>query len=155
LSALTLGFLEGRSTEAAELARWHAREWQHLYRGWNEQTAIDEFGAHKTDGLLPATLVLREEGRLIGSVSIINDDCEARSDLNPWLASLYVVPGERGRGHGGRLVSAALELAQRNHVDFLHVFTESAEGVFQKHGFSRLADAVTNGRSVAILRRKI
>ena len=155
MSVFTLGFLEGGSGEAAELARLHAEEWQHLYRGWNEQTALKEFGAQKKDGSLPTTLVLRDGEQLIGSVSIVDDDCEARTDLNPWLASLYVVPAQRGRGHGNRLIAAALDFARRNDVEFLHVFTESAEGIFRKHGFLPLADAKTNGRPVTILRRKI
>jgi len=155
LSRLTLDFLEGNSPEAAELARLHALEWQHLYRRWNEKKALEEFLSQKTDGSLPATLVLREGGRLVGSVSIVDNDCEARTDLNPWLASLYVMPDQRGRGHGSRLVAAALELARGNGVEFLHVFTESAENIFRQHGFSHLADAETKGGPVTILRRQI
>jgi len=155
LSRLTLDFLEGNSPEAAELARLHALEWQHLYREWNEKKALEEFGAQKTDGNLPATLVLREGERLVGSVSVVDNDCEARTDLNPWLASLYVMPGQRGRGHGSRLIAAALELARGNGVEFLHVFTESAENIFRQHGFSHFAAAETKCGPVAILRRKI
>ena len=155
LSWLTLEFLDGHSDEAAELARLHAAEWRHLYTAWDEQIVLDEFGAQKTDGTLPATLVLREDGRLVGSVSIVDNDCEACTDLNPWLASLYVMPAQRDRGHGNRLIAAALELARRNGVEFLHVFTELAGNIFRKHGFLPLADAKTNGRPVTILRRQI
>jgi GNAT superfamily N-acetyltransferase len=155
LSRITLNFLDGLSDEAGELARLHAAEWRHLYTAWDGQTALEEFGAQKTDGTLPATLVLREGGQLVGSVSVVDNDCEARMDLNPWLASLYVMPGQRRRGHGGRLVAAALELARRNGVEFLHVFTESAEHIFRKHGFLPFEDAKTNGRPVTILRRQI
>ena len=111
MSRLTLDFLDGNSPEAAELARLHALEWQHLYRRWNEKKALEEFGAQKTDGNRPATLVLREGERLVGSVSVVDNDCEVRTDLDPWLASLYVMPGQRGRGHGSRLVAAALAFA--------------------------------------------
>ena len=155
MSRLTLDFLDGNSPEAAELARLHALEWQHLYHEWNEKKALEEFGAQKTDGNLPTTLVLREGGRMVGSVSVVDNDCEARTDLNPWLASLYVMPGQRGHGHGSRLVAAALDLARRNGVEFLHVFTESAEELFLRHGFVEFADAVTNGRGITILRREI
>jgi GNAT superfamily N-acetyltransferase len=154
LSRLTLDFLDGNSPEAAELARLHALEWQHLYHEWNEKKALEEFGAQKTDGTLPATLVLREGGRMVGSVSVVDNDCEARTDLNPWLASLYVMPEQRGHGHGNRMVAAALDLARRNGVEFLHVFTESAENIFRKHGFSHFADAETKGGPVTILRRQ-
>jgi len=155
LKGLSLAFLDVSSPEAAELARFHAEEWRHLYREWNEEKALAEFGRQRGDGSLPATLILRASGRLIGSVSVIHDDCEARTDLDPWLASLYVLPAERGRGHGSRLVAAALELARRSGVDYLHVFTESAEKLFRSHGFVPFADAVTNGRPITILRREL
>jgi len=152
---VSLEFLDGGSAEAAGLARLHAEEWRHLYREWNEHTALEEFRRQKTDGALPATLILRRDGRLIGSVSVVRDDCESRTDLNPWLASLYVMPGERACGNGSILVAAALELARRNNVGHLHVFTEAAEKIFLRHGFVPLADAVTNGRAIKILRREI
>ena len=155
MNGLSLAFLDGSSPEAAELAGLHAEEWRHLYREWNEETALAEFGRQRTDGSLPATLILRENDRLIGSVSVIHDDCEVRTDLDPWLASLYVIPAERGRGHGSRLVAAALELARRSGVDYLHVFTESVEKLFRSHGFVHYADAVTNGRPITILRREL
>jgi len=155
LNGLSLAFLDGSSPEAAELAGLHAEEWRHLYREWNEETALAEFGRQRTDGSLPATLILRGSGRLIGSVSVVHGDCEARTDLDPWLASLYVIPGERRRGHGSRLVAAALELARRNGVADLYVFTESAENIFRRHGFVHFEEAVTNGRGIEILRREL
>ena len=155
MNRLTLVFLVGNSPEAAELARLHALEWQYLYREWNEKKALEEFRSQGTDGSLPATLVLREDERFVGSVSVVRDDCEARKDLGPWLASLYVMPEDRGRGYGSRLVAAAIELAKRNGAVSLYVFTESAEKLFLRHGFVQFADAVTNGRAVTILRREI
>ena len=152
---MTLDFLDGNSAEAAELARLHAEEWQHLYREWDERTAREEFRTQSTDGSYPATLVLREDGRLIGSVSVVRDDCEARTDLGPWLASLYVLPGKRGQGHGSRLIEAALGLAKRNGTPGIYVFTESAAELFPRQGFVHFADAVTNGCAVTILRREI
>jgi GNAT superfamily N-acetyltransferase len=155
VNRITLDFLDGNSVEAAQLAHIHAEEWEHLYREWDEQTALAEFRGQRNDGTLPATLILREEGRLVGSVSVVRDDCEARTDLGPWLASLYVIPAQRGRGYGSRLIQAAIELGRRNDVGYLHAFTESAEKLFLRHDFVQFADAVTNGRAITILRREI
>lgn len=155
MSRLTLDFLDGNSADSAELARIHAKEWKHLYSAWDEQTALAEFRSQSTDGSLPATLVLRKDGRLIGSVSVVHNDCEARPDLTPWLASLCVFPGERRRGHASRLIAAAIDLAKENNTGCLHVFTESAEDLFLRHGFARFATAVTNGHAITILRREL
>lgn len=151
----TLDFLDGNSPDAGELARRHADEWQHLYREWDEQKALEDFRNQKTDGSIPATLVLREDGRLVGSVSVVRDDCEARRDLGPWLASLYVLPADRGHRHGHRLIEAAVELAKRNGAVCLYVFTESAEDLFSGHGFTRFDTTATNGHAITVLRREI
>jgi hypothetical protein len=51
--------------------------------------------------------------------------------------------------------AAALELATRNGLDDLYVFTESAEDMFRRHGFVYFDDAVTNGCPITILRREL
>jgi GNAT superfamily N-acetyltransferase len=152
---IALSLLDPGEPLAAELAARHAGEWAHLYPGWDAEAALRDFRRHRTDGSLPATLVLREGGEFAGSVSVLFGDCEARRDLDPWLASLHVMPGHRGRGHARRLVLAAVDLAARNNVEVLHVFTEGAEGLFEKCGFVRFADADLHGHAVRILRRKI
>ena len=155
MKQLTLDFLDGSSADAETLARLHAKEWQHLYCEWDEKKALEDFRSQRTDGSIPATLVLREDGRLVGSVSVVRDDCEPRRDLGPWLASLYVMPENRGQGHGRRLIEAAIELAERNDTGCLHAFTESAEQLFLDHGFTRFATAVTNCHAITILRREV
>jgi len=140
---------------APKLALLHAAEWGHLYENWDSTKALEEFRGQKTDGSLPATLVLREKGETVGSVSLVNGDCEARRDLDPWLASLYVVPAFRGRGHAQRLIEAAIHHAAAAGAGSLHVFTESAAGLFRRHGFCEIDRAVLHGTPVEILRRDL
>ena len=121
-----------------ELADLHAAEWKHLYADWDVQSARAEFLDQKADDSLPATLVLHEGRELVGSVSVVFGDFPARTDLNPWLASLYVVPRRRGQGHGLELVRAAIALAAVANAKRLHVFTESAGKLFQRCGFEIL-----------------
>ena len=138
-----------------ELAALHAAEWKHLYADWDVQAALAEFLNQKADGSLPATLVLHDEMELVGSVSVVFGDCPARPDLDPWLASLYVVPERRGQGHGLGLVQAAFELAAAAGVRRLHVFTESAEKLFQRCGFEMLERTMLQGMPIAVLARPL
>ena len=121
-----------------ELADLHAAEWKHLYADWDVQSARAEFLGQKGDGSLPATLVLHEGTELVGSVSVVFGDFPAPTDLDPWLASLYAAPERRGQGHGLELVRAAIALAAAAKAKRLHVFTESAEKLFQRCGFEML-----------------
>lgn len=148
-----LRLLDGSSREAECLARLHAGLWEHLYRSWTAEAAWEEFRGHRTDGGLPVTLVAEEDGELVGSVSVTTGDCEARMDLDPWLASLWVAPAHRGKGWAGRLIRGAIDLAEANGQPRLHVFTESAESLFIRHGFRVIDRPVLHGCAVAILLR--
>ena len=152
---VSITLLDGRASLAADLAGRHAAAWGHLYTNWDKSKALAEFRPQKTDGSLPATLVLRENERVAGSVSLLFGDCEARTDLDPWLGSLYVFPEFRGRGHAGRLIEAATRFAAEAGVRTLHVFTESAAGLLRCHGFSSLEHTMLHGRSIDILRREL
>jgi GNAT superfamily N-acetyltransferase len=138
-----------------ELAALHAAEWKHLYADWDAQTAVAEFLNQRADGSLPATLVWHEGMELVGSVSVVFGDCPARPDLDPWLASLYVVPQRRGRGHGLELVQAAIELAAAAGAKRLHVFTESAEKLFQRCGFEMLERTRLQDLPISVLFRTL
>ena len=138
-----------------ELAALHAAEWKHLYADWDERSALAEFLNQKADAFLPATLVLHEGMELVGSVSVVFGDCPARLDLDPWLASLYVVPQRRGRAHGLELVQVGIELAASAGAKRLYVFTESAEKLFQRCGFEMLERTMLQDVPISILFRTL
>jgi GNAT superfamily N-acetyltransferase len=138
-----------------ELAGLHVAEWGHLYSGWGVEAVRAEFLGQRADGCLPATLVLHEGVELVGSVSVIFGDCPARPNLDPWLASLYVVPERRGRGHGLELVRAAIDFAAGAGERRLHVFTESAEGLFEGCGFEMLERTMQQGVPISVLSRTL
>jgi predicted N-acetyltransferase YhbS len=136
------------------LAASHAREWQHLYANWNEQTALAEFHAETAGADIPATWVLHDPTRgLIGSVSLVLDDLPARPDLAPWLASLYVLPPFRGLGCGRRLVNEALRRFDLLGYDGVYLFTESRMSYFSKLGFVPIDTALAERVPVTIMRR--
>ena len=138
-----------------ELAALHAAEWKHLYTDWDEHAALAEFLNQKADGSLPAMLVLHEGMDLVGSVSVVFGDCPARPDLDPWLASLYVVPQRRGQGHGLELAQAGIEFAAATGAKRLHVFTECAEKLFQRCGFEMLERTMLQDVPISVLFRTL
>ena len=152
---VSITLLDGRDPLTEDLASRHTAAWGHLYTSWDKSKALAEFRLQKTDGSLPATLVLREDGRVAGSVSLLYRDCEARADLDLWLGSLYVFPEFRRRGHAGRLIEAATQFAAGAGVGELYVFTESAAGLFRSHGFYSVERTTLHGQPIEILRRDL
>jgi predicted N-acetyltransferase YhbS len=147
--------LKQRPNLAAQLAGLHAAEWGHLYTDWTEDAALHEFLNEPKFNRLPATLVAVEGRTLLGSVSVIYDDLPGWQHLNPWVASLYVVKRERGKGIGGVLLSAAEALLRSHRVLRAHVFTEHHATYFQRFGWLRYANSKANGHAVVILIKEL
>ena len=147
--------LKQRPNLATQLAGLHAAEWGHLYTDWTEDAALQEFLHEPPFNRLPATLVAVEGRVLLGSVSVIYDDLPGWPHLNPWLASLYVVEPERGKGIGSVLLSAAEALLRSHKVPRAYVFTEQQAAYFQRFGWVKYADSKANGHDVVILIKEL
>jgi predicted N-acetyltransferase YhbS len=130
-----------------------ARKWQYLYEDWNEAVAMREFKSQRADGTLPLSLVAVEKGELLGMVSLVYDDLPGYSHLNPWLASLLVLPEHRGKGTGSCLVREVERLLAHNSVPVAYLFSESASPFFEKLGWDAIEQATCNQHRVVILKK--
>ena len=113
---MKIAYLKNHPVIALRLAELCGGEWQQLYTGWNREVALREFESQRADGALPLSLVAIEQDELLGMVSIIFDDLPGYEHLNPWLASLFVLPGHRGKETGSHLVREAEKLLANNGV---------------------------------------
>lgn len=137
------------------VAGWIWEEWQHLLG----QPSRGEFEAWLRVGGrgcgLPTTLVRIDDGVPVATVSLESEDMEIRPDLTPWLASLYVVPAQRGRGLGRALVRAAEEEARSLGVPELYLYTPGQEAFYAALGWERLERCEYRATPVTIMRRSI
>lgn len=60
---------------------------------------------------LPTVLVAVHGETFLGSVNLLASEMATRPALSPWMAQLFVVNSERGRGVGNALVSASIDHA--------------------------------------------
>jgi GNAT superfamily N-acetyltransferase len=140
--------------EAVEpLAAAHHAEWGTLMPGWTLESARAELDSHLRSPLCPTTLVaLDASGAVAGSVSLVIEDAPEFADLSPWLASLYVVPAQRGRGLGRVLVGAMLAHARNVGIEYLHLFTPDHRDWYQRLGWSALGPRLLAGRQVELMK---
>lgn len=144
--------LEHHREHIATLAAWHHAQWGHLYDGWTLEMARAELEEHAHGHGLPTSLVLLEQGRLIGSVSLVLEDAPEFCDQgSPWLANLYVLPEARGRGLGAQLVNAAVQVAARQQIPELFLFTPEHSGFYQRLGWHLIARTTLKGTSVDLM----
>jgi polyamine oxidase len=146
----------------ARLARLHAAQWAHLYDPavWNETIAAAELTAMSPAPGVPRTLLAfdgagRTVDDLVGSVCVLaSDDLAGWEQVGPWLASLFVMPGARGRGVGAALTTACLDVARRLGYDDVHLFTAGQEAYYAARGWRTVAIADANGTPAAVMVRR-
>lgn len=144
--------LELHREHIATLAAWHHAEWGHLYEDWTPEMAHAELSSHGGPGRLPTSLLLLEDGRLLGSVSLVLEDApEFCSEGSPWLANLYVLPEVRGRGLGVSLVKAAVTLAASQGIPELFLFTPEHSGFYQRLGWRVITRTSLRGTPVHLM----
>ncbi|HOW82226.1 MAG TPA: GNAT family N-acetyltransferase [Spirochaetota bacterium] len=109
------------------------------------------------DGFLVACL----DSLPVGMVSLKMNDLWSLTDINPWLASLYVCPEFRRRGIGGSLITALLEKARsRGHRRIYLYLSSEGRGDLEKFYITRgwlfYDRAVDNdGRTTDVLYREL
>ncbi len=116
------------------IAFWNYREWHFGKQTFDE--IIARYGQRLQKDRVPLTLIAVDDTMPVGSVSIKLDDLAERTDLNPWLASLYVLPDYRGRDIGRRLLRAGEAAALAAGVGRLYLFTHTAAGLYEKEGWT-------------------
>jgi GNAT superfamily N-acetyltransferase len=152
---MPLVYLRDRPEFFPVVAGWIWDEWRHLLG----QRSRAEFEAWLRAGGrgpgLPTTLVEIGDGAPVATVSLESDDMDIRPDLTPWLASLYVVPAQRGRGLGRMLVRAAEEEARTRGVAELYLYTPAQEDFYAALGWERLERCAYRATAVTIMRRSL
>jgi N-acetylglutamate synthase-like GNAT family acetyltransferase len=145
-------FLDAQRAAIPLLADWHHAEWGGYYDHWTHDVCQAELADHATRRTLPTTLVLLDAARVLGSVSLVLEDApEFADEGSPWLASLYVRPDARGRGHGTRLVRAAIAHAAALDIDDLYLFTPDHRAFYERLGWKPLVRTTLKGKPVDLM----
>ncbi len=116
------------------IAFWNYREWHVGKQPFDE--IIARYGERMQIDKVPSTLIAIEDTMPVGSVTIKLNDLTERPDLNPWLASLYVLGDYRGRDIGRQLLRAGERSAYNAGVGRLYLFTHTAAGLYEKEGWT-------------------
>ena len=78
-------------------------------------------------------LVLLDEDKLIGFISMFEEDMDERPDLKPWYATMYVKSEYRGKGYSKILNAAILDEANNRGFDKLYL-KSTLNNYYEKFG---------------------
>ena len=84
-------------------------------------------------------LILLNEDKLIGFISIFPMDSEEEIDLTPWYATMYVKEEHRGKGYSKLLNDAILKEAKRREISTIYLKT-TLENYYEKFGAKYIKD---------------
>ncbi len=135
---LQIEYLADHPALAPTLARWHYDEWRDLIPDWSYDAALEELGTHRNRAAIPTTFVAFRNGTLIGSATLLVEDLPEWGHLTPWVASVYVIPSERGRKVGSQLVRHAVMVAGRLGVTRVYLLTPGQAEFYRRLGWSEI-----------------
>ena len=94
-------------------------------------------------------LILLDDNKLVGFISIFPTDGEERKDLSPWYATMYVKKEFRGKGYSKILNNAILEEAKKRKIKRLYLKTE-LNNYYEKFG-AKFIEVLSNGEKLYYL----
>ena len=136
------------------VARWQWLEW-----GQRQGATVEQIASFVRDYCtardVPQGVVLLEGGVAAGTATLEHADLDARPDLTPWLANVFVAPEFRGRGHARRLVRHIEAAARTGGTDILYLHTESATALYAGLGWTEIGTADHHGHAVTVMQKRL
>lgn len=104
---------------------------------------------------MPMMFIALKEDKVVGVVSLWNNDLTARQDLTPWMATLYIKSEYRNQGIGTILQNKSIEVARSLNYEYLYLITDHV-GYYEKTGWVFLEKApLGDGRMTHIYKYKL
>lgn len=148
---MKIGYLADHQEHIPRLAEWLHAQWGYLHENDSVERRAARLEARANRGGVPVTFVAVEGGTLLGSASLVDADLEARPELTPWLASVYVAPEHRGRGVASALVRRVVEEARDSAIGRLYLWTTDQERLYARLGWSPLERMRFAGEDIVIM----
>jgi predicted N-acetyltransferase YhbS len=143
-------------TPAAELAaRWR---YDAFFAGGgdtleNSRAALFDF-LRAQDGY-EIGLLAECDGKPAGLCLFVRAEIDAKHDLTPWLAALFVAPEFRRRGIGEALVRAIEDHARQVGTTTLHLYTLEAEAFYARLGWQTRECFIWHGEEMVLMVRDL
>ncbi len=131
-----IDYLARHPEHVGTLADLHVAEWRSILPDWTYAEAFAELASHAVGPVIPTTFVaLADDGALLGSCSLLENDHEEIREYSPWLASLYVLEEQRGRGVGSALTRRVVAEAAALGVAKLYLYVRDAQRFYESLGW--------------------
>jgi GNAT superfamily N-acetyltransferase len=152
---MKITYLANHPEHVSTVAQWVMDEWGHEFPGTTLESLEEKFRGHLNRNAIPLTLLAMDGDRPLGTASLVFHDMKDRQDLSPWLAAVYVLPEQRGRGIGAKLVKSVELLAANLEVEKLYLFTPDQESFYIRMSWSVLERTTYREKDVVIMVKEL
>jgi GNAT superfamily N-acetyltransferase len=136
------------------IADWYFNEWN-----IDKALTIERLSALPDEGT-PFQIVMVLDGSPIATggvyhhVSIL-EALPRLKDFQPWLALVYTLAGQRGKGYGAELCEEIQKQSKAMGTKELFLFTHTAEGLYKRLGWQLLERITLKGKDIAVMKKKL
>jgi GNAT superfamily N-acetyltransferase len=148
-------YLANHPQHVTTIAKWIMHEWGHESPGTTLESLEEKFRGNMNRNAIPLTLLAMDEDRPLGTASLVVHDMKDHRELSPWLAAVYVLPGQRGKGIGSRLVKSIELLAANLEVEQLYLFTPDRESFYAHMGWTVFERTSYHEKDVIIMIKEL
>lgn len=105
---------------------------------------------------LPRSLVaISSEGEAMGTISILLDDMDIKSNLNPWLGCLFVAKKFRKKSVARALFASCEVMASELNIETIYLFTSKIEHLAYQSGWVKIENVYFENETVTVMSKKI
>jgi GNAT superfamily N-acetyltransferase len=130
-----------------------------IWRAWWKphgcplDTITDRLRENMAPSPIPLALVAHEDGRFLGTASVIESDLPERPQFTPWVAALWIEPEARRHGLGAALVDSATRACFDLGVAKAYLCARpERHGFYQRLGWTRIESDVGAARLGVFIR---
>lgn len=109
----------------------------------------------KNGRTIPTCVVASDQTEILGTASLVDCDCEARRDLSPWLATVYVLEHARGKGVGSQLVTFIENEARLLGMPKIYLITPDKESFYTRLGWRTIERLDNHGDSSFVMEKSL
>ena len=150
-----IGFLAHHVAFVPEVARWFHAEWSHLRPGDSVEAWAESLKRSFGTGGVQSHFVAFHESSYLGSALLVRQELPQRTDLEPWLAGLFVVPNARRHGIGAALVKRVADEARQIGVQRLYLTTVQSAPFFERLGWQPFDRVEHRGEMILVMQLRL
>lgn len=138
------------------------RTYQLLGRLISEDTGMsasefsDIIRSRAVNDSVPLTLIALAGDKLVGTVSLKQDEATTAANLSPWIGGLLVDEAWRAKGLGTVLLTEAEFTAARLGYSWLYLSCEpDVEHFYERQGWTLMQRTLSCGDEVALMKKRL